>query len=76
MRLSLVALALALAACQTAPSPAPFSEHVIATIPDDVEVEGLVSFSRDGRQAAYIARTSDGCRAVRGTWKSMLLDSL
>jgi hypothetical protein len=76
MRLSLVAFALALAACQGLPSPAPFSERLIATIPEGVDAEVPIAFSRDGLQAVYVARSPEGCRAVRGTWKSMRLDTL
>ena len=74
MRLVLVAFALALAACQGV--PAPFSEHLIATIPEGVDVEGPIAFTRDGLQAAYVARTPEGCWAVRGAWKSTRLDAL
>ena len=74
MRLVLVTFALALAACQSV--PASFSEHLIATIPEGVDVEVPIAFTRDGLQAAYVARASDGCRAVRGTWKSARLDVL
>jgi len=79
MRRSLAILVLALAACQGLPTssgPGPFTEHLIATIPEGVDAEAPISFSRDGLQAAFIARTSDGCRAVRGTWRSMRLDAL
>jgi hypothetical protein len=88
MRLVLVAFALVLAACGELPSPAlhsseahsagpaPFSEHLIATIPEGVDVEVPIAFTRDGLQAAYVARTPEGCWAVRGAWKSTRLDAL
>jgi hypothetical protein len=76
MRLTLVAFALVLAACGELPSPAPFTEHLIATIPEGVDVVVPIAFSRDGLQAAYVARTPEGCWAVRGAWKSPRLDAL
>jgi len=79
MRRNLVLLPLVLAACQGPPihtSNDRFHDRLIATIPDGADVEVPIAFSRDGRHAAFVARTADGCRAVRGTWKSERLDAL
>ncbi|HEY3226148.1 MAG TPA: hypothetical protein VGK61_04010 [Planctomycetota bacterium] len=79
MRRILVSLLGFLAACRS-PSPAEagpaFEERLLATIPEGVEVFVPIAFSRDGRQAAYVAQTSGGYWAVRGSWKSRRLDAI
>jgi len=54
-----------LAACASA--PAPFESHRMATIADGARVLVPVSFSHDGRSAAYVEQRGDGCRMVWGS---------
>ncbi|HKS17426.1 MAG TPA: hypothetical protein VJU16_08950 [Planctomycetota bacterium] len=70
-----VFLLLALSACATLPSPSPFQEQLLATIPDDAELLTL-AFTPDGREVAYIARFGDVYRAIRGTRKSPPFDGI
>jgi len=57
---------LALAGCLSRPA---FRERLLATIPEGVDVVVPIAFSRDGRQVAWVERSPEGCRAVRGEWK-------
>jgi hypothetical protein len=79
MRRILPTLLSFVAACQS-PSPPgtgpAFDEQLLATIPEGVEVLVPIAFSRDGRQAAYVAQTPGGTWAVRGSWKSRRLDAI
>jgi hypothetical protein len=53
-----------LAGCASAgPS---FEDRRLATISDNSRVLVPVSFSRDGRRAAYVEQRDDGCRMVSG----------
>lgn len=76
----ILATLLAFAAACRSPSPPgagpAFEERLLATIPEDVEVFVPIAFSRDGRVAAYVAQSSDGTWAVRGSWKSRRLDAI
>lgn len=68
-----------LSACRATPvggTDDPFQERILATLPEGVDVVPPVAFSPDGQQVAYIARTPDGFRAVRGAWRSRRLDAL
>ena len=79
MRRTLPFLLIVLAACQTPSAPIDppgFEDHLLATIPEGIEVFVPISFSRDGRVSAYVAQASDGYRAVRGTWTSRRLDAI
>ena len=44
-----------------------FEERRLATIPEGARVTVPVSFSQDGRRAAYVEQTDGTCRAVCGT---------
>lgn len=56
---------LLLAGCASAqPS---FQDRRLARISDDSRVIVPVSFSRDGRRAAYVEQRDDGCRMVSGS---------
>jgi len=65
-----------LSACRSSPSPAPFKERVLGRVPEGFELVPPVAFSRDGREAAFIIKSPEGCRVVRGSWKSRRLDAL
>jgi hypothetical protein len=69
----------ALSACRP-PSPTggipPFQERILASIPEGAELVPPIAFSQDGREAAYIVKSPEGYRAVRGPWKSRRLDAL
>ena len=54
-----------LAGC--ASSEASFQEQRLATIPQDARVIVPVSFSRDGRRAAYVEQRDGTCRTVCGS---------
>ncbi len=71
MRVAAWAVPLLLAGCvPLSPRNAPASEdRLIDTITEGVNVNVPVAFSRDGRRAAYAARTPDGDYAVCGGWK-------
>jgi hypothetical protein len=49
--------------------PAAFQERLLATLPEDSHSVVPVSFSHDGRSAAWVERGKEGCRAVCGEWK-------
>lgn len=63
-RTALAALVL-LGGC--AASAPPFEEKRLATIPPDAKVLVPVSFSRDGRRAAYVEQRDGTCRTVCGS---------
>ena len=64
LRTASLALVL-LAGCASAdPS---FEARRLATIPDDARVIVPVSFSRDGRRAAYVEQRGEACRTVSGS---------
>ena len=44
-----------------------FEDRRLATIPEDARVLVPVSFSRDGRRAAYVEQKGDTCRTVTGS---------
>jgi hypothetical protein len=46
---------------------ASFQERRLATIPADARVTVPVSFSLDGRRAAYVEQTDGSCRTVSGS---------
>jgi hypothetical protein len=56
---------LLLAGCASAGSS--FEARRLAVISDDSRVIVPVSFSRDGRRAAYVEQRDDGCRMVHGS---------
>jgi hypothetical protein len=61
----MTSLVLLLAGCASAePS---FQERRLATISDDSRVIVPVSFSRDGRRAAYVEQHDGACRTVCGS---------
>lgn len=62
-------LAIFLSGCAAA--PAPFEAHRLATIADGSRVVVPVSFSQDGRRAAYVEQRGDGCRIVCGSHTGM-----
>ena len=72
---STLLLLLGLSACATTPARAPFQERALAVIPEDTDFLAS-AFTPDGLEVAYVARTGDVCRAVRGTWKSPPLDAM
>jgi len=72
---STILLLLALSACATTPASSPFQDRVLATIPEGTDLIAT-AFTPDGLEVAYVARTGDVCRAVRGTWKSPPLDAM
>src|SRR5262245_30481014 len=55
-----VAILLVLSGC----AAFPFEERRLATIPADARVIVPVSFSADGRRAAYVEQRGDSCRTV------------
>jgi hypothetical protein len=55
---------LLLAGCAAA--DAPFEERKLATIAGDARVLVPVTFSQDGRRAAYVEQRADACRMVTG----------
>jgi hypothetical protein len=61
-------LILFLAGC--AGADASFEERRLAVIRDDARVIVPVSFSQDGRHAAYVEQRGDGCRVVTGSQTS------
>ena len=63
-RVSLLLLVL-LGGCASAESS--FEDRRLATIPEDARVIVPVSFSRDGRRAAYVEQRGDACRMVSGS---------
>ena len=56
-----------LAGCAASPE---FRERVLATVPDDAGLHGLVAFAEDGSRVAYVRRERDARRAVCREWKS------
>jgi len=63
---------LAHAACSALPGDrggAYFEDRLLDTIPEGVNINVPVAYSRDGRRAAYAARTPEGDYAVCGGWK-------
>jgi hypothetical protein len=56
---------LLLAGC--ASSGSSFEDRRLATIPEDARVIVPVSFSRDGRRAAYVEQRGNACRTVSGS---------
>jgi hypothetical protein len=73
MRLPLLLAAGVLGSCAAGPS---FPDRILATIPDSVEVIFPPAFTPDGLHVAYITRTPEGCRVVRGSWTSRRLDAI
>jgi hypothetical protein len=73
MRLPLLLVAGVLGSCAAGP---PFRDRILATIPDGAEMLFSPAFTPDGLHVAYIARTQEGCRVVRGSWTSRRLDAI
>jgi hypothetical protein len=59
------AFLLAIVGCVSAPVT---EERLLDMIPAGVNVIVPVAYSRDGRRAAYVARTQEGDRVVCGEW--------
>lgn len=51
-------------------------DRPLATIPEGVELIMPPAFTPDGRHVAYIIRTGEDCRVVRGDWQSRRLDAI
>lgn len=65
MTRTLAAALVLLAGCTS--SEASFLEQRLATISPDARVIVPVSFSRDGRRAAYVEQQDGACRTVCGS---------
>lgn len=75
MRRTTIVLAALLGACHPIQT-APFQEHLLATIPDDLDSWVPPAFTPDGQCVAFVGYNHLGSWVFRDRWKSRRLDSV